>query len=157
MESLTFREVLLIRPPLKSWASRLSWSVNFPSCLHHVKAHCLRARDNMSSSSSYSSLAYHEVCPMGCMNVFIKITASRWSGVWSFAVGIGLNLQVTVQKTFDRLDQIHISLAYSFHLPIIHFRSYMDRFKIFTCVPDYGDCPSNEYAIMRIPVKFFGW
>jgi hypothetical protein len=49
------------------------------------------------------------------------------------------------------------SLAYLLHLPIIHLRSFMDRFKIFTCFSVYGDCPSYEHVIMRIPVKFFGW
>ena len=27
----------------------------------------------------------------------------------------------------------------------------MDRFKIFPCVPVYGDSPSYEYAKMKIP------
>ena len=34
---------------------------------------------------------------------------------------------------------------------IIHLRSLMDRFKIFPCVPVYGDSPSYEYAKMKIP------
>jgi hypothetical protein len=68
-----------------------------------------------------------------------------------------LNLQVTVQKIRFRISdseyQIH-RLKFNLTNTIIHLRSLMDRFKIFLCVPVYGDSPSLEYAIMNIPPNF---
>ena len=40
---------------------------------------------------------------------------------------------------------------------IIHLWSFMDRFKIFPCVPVYGDFKSYGCAIMRMLIKFFAW